>query len=153
MIDIPEHFKAIPVLSTNVSFWQAAESMAELKEIERIAMIRKGLPPETIQMTLVALNIHQNMLCRALNLAIATVKRRLKDGKPLDSMASERVVRLMQIALLARGLFERDEYAAQWLSTPNDALGGEPPVSLCDTELGGRQVRRILHAIESGSAA
>ena len=104
-------------------------------------------------MAAAALNVNRQVLCSALNVSISTVNRRLKDGKLLDAVASERVVRLLQIALLARDLFENDELAARWLSTPNDALGGVNPITLCDTELGARQVRRILRAIEWGHAA
>jgi uncharacterized protein (DUF2384 family) len=39
------------------------------------------------------------------------------------------------------------------MATPNDALGGNTPVLQCETEIGARQVRRILHAIEWGGVA
>lgn len=153
MTDIPEPFRRVPASQLKVSFWQAAETMANLRDAEHIATIRTGLPSGTIQMAVVALNVKRDVLCRALNVSISTVNRRLKDGKLLDAVASERVCRLMQIALLARDIFESDELAARWLSTPHDALGGANPFTLCDTELGARQVRRILRAIEWGHAA
>ncbi|CAM5286868.1 Antitoxin OS=Stutzerimonas stutzeri OX=316 GN=UIB01_09545 PE=4 SV=1 [Stutzerimonas stutzeri] len=54
--------------------------------------------------------------------------------------------------MLAEDVFEDKEAAIVWMSTPNDALGGVTPLSLCGTELGARQLRRVLHAIEWGSA-
>lgn len=153
MIDISESLNSVPANQLKVSFWQTAESWAKLREIEHIALIRTGLPSATIRMAAAALNVNRQVLCSALNVSMSTVNRRLKDGKRLDAVASERVVRLLQIALLARDLFESEERAANWLSTPNDALGGANPFTLCDTEPGARQVRRTLRSIEWGHAA
>ena len=54
--------------------------------------------------------------------------------------------------MLAEDVFEDKEAASTWMSTPNDSLGGVTPLSLCETELGARQVRRVLNAIEWGGA-
>ncbi|PCC99268.1 antitoxin Xre/MbcA/ParS toxin-binding domain-containing protein [Halopseudomonas pelagia] len=153
MIDISESLNRVPANQLKVGFWQAAESLAKLREAEHIAIIRTGLPSATIRMAAAALNVNRQVLCRALSVSISTVNRILKNGKRLDAVASERVVRLLQIALLARDLFESEERAAHWLLTPNDALGGANPFTFCDTELGARQVRRTLRSIEWGHAA
>lgn len=153
MLCISDSLNSIPASQSKLSFWQTAESLAKLREAELIAIIRTGLPSTTIQMAAAALNVNRQVLCSALNVSISTVNRRLKAGKLLDAVASERVVRLLQIALLARDLFESEELAAHWLSSPNDALGGASPFTLCDTELGARQVRRTLRSIEWGHAA
>lgn len=68
-------------------------------------------------------------------------------------MASERLDRLASVALLAEEVFEDKQAAADWMSEPNQSLGGRQPLSLCDTEIGANQVRRVLHAIEWGGAA
>lgn len=153
MINKAEPFKSVAASQLKVSFWQAAEKLSNHREIEQIAIIRTGPPSPTIQMAVAALNVNRHDLCSGLNLSLSTVNRRIKDGKLLDTVASERLSRLMQIALLARDLFESDELAARWLSTPNGALGDVNPFTLCDTELGARQIRRILRAIEWGHAA
>jgi putative toxin-antitoxin system antitoxin component (TIGR02293 family) len=88
-----------------------------------------------------------------LNLSASTFERRRKGDKPLDPVASERLDRLAVVAVLAEDVFEDKDAAARWLSTPNHALGGQAPVLHCDTEIGARQVRRILRAIEWGGVA
>lgn len=153
MIDLPEPLKGRSVAQSEAGFWQVAEGMARLKDAERISVIRKGLPATLIALAGAALAVNRLSISTMLNLSPSTAERRAKDGKPLDAVASERVDRLFQVALLARDVFEDDKVAAKWLSTANDALGGEPPFSLCDTELGAKQVRRVLHAIEWGNAA
>ncbi len=94
MIDISESLNSVPANQLKVSFWRAAESLAKLREIEHVALIRTGLPSATIQMAAAALNVSRLVLCSALRLSISTVNRRLKAGKPLDAVASERVGRL-----------------------------------------------------------
>lgn len=87
------------------------------------------------------------------NVSASTIERRLRSKVPLDAIVSERFDRLAQVAVLAEEVFEDRTVAGDWLSEPNDALGGKTPLSLCETELGARQVRRVLHAIEWGGVA
>jgi putative toxin-antitoxin system antitoxin component (TIGR02293 family) len=42
------------------------------------------------------------------------------------------------------------EKAAQWLRTPNRALGGEVPIDQLDTDLGSKEVENILGRIAYG---
>ncbi|HDZ55297.1 MAG TPA: DUF2384 domain-containing protein [Pseudomonas xinjiangensis] len=153
MIDLPELLKGQSEAQSDASFWTVAEQISALKDAERIQIIRAGLPAMMIALVGTALAVNRSTIGTMLNLSPSTAERRFKDGKPLDPVASERVDRLLQVALLARDVFEDDKIAAKWLAIPNDALGGEPPFALCDTDLGARQVRRVLHAIEWGNAA
>lgn len=152
-IEMPEPLKGDYSAQTDASFWRIAEEISALKDAERIQAIRSGLPSEMITWVGIALSVNRRSVSSLLNMSFSTLERRTKDRKPLDPVASERIDRLLQVALLARDVFEEDKVAARWLSTPNDALGGEPPYALCDTELGAKQVRRVLHAIEWGNAA
>lgn len=61
--------------------------------------------------------------------------------------------RLSRVAVLAEEIFEEKAVAISWMATVNDALGGRTPIFLCDTEIGARQVLRLLHAIEWGGLA
>ncbi|MEH6499230.1 MAG: antitoxin Xre/MbcA/ParS toxin-binding domain-containing protein [Pseudoalteromonas distincta] len=77
----------------------------------------------------------------------------VRNNHRVVDLAGDSIVIRLQVALLARDLFESDERAARWLTTPSDALGDVNPLTLCDSEVGARQVRRILRAIEWGHAA
>lgn len=74
-------------------------------------------------------------------------------SKKLDSVASERLDRIAAVYALGEDVFESREAAAQWMSKPNKALGGDTPIMLCATEIGAKQVRRVLQALEWGGAA
>ena len=43
-----------------------------------------------------------------------------------------------------------DDSGKRWLHTPNQALGGQRPLDLLDTDLGSRQVEEVLGRIEHG---
>lgn len=62
---------------------------------------------------------------------------------------SPRIAFLCQQALV---VFESRETVARWMSAPNAAFGQSTPMMLCVTEIGAQQVRRVLNALEWGSA-
>ncbi|WP_425543008.1 MbcA/ParS/Xre antitoxin family protein [Vreelandella titanicae] len=41
-------------------------------------------------------------------------------------------------------VFEDKPGAINWLTRSNGALGGQVPIMLCKTEIGAKQVRRVL---------
>lgn len=58
--------------------------------------------------------------------------------------------RLEQVETLAIQVFGSRAAAIAWLASPNIALDGRAPHSLCATILGALQVRRLLRCIEHG---
>ena len=58
--------------------------------------------------------------------------------------------RLEQVEALAIEVFGSRATALAWLASPNFALDGRTPHSLCTTILGALQVRRLLRCIEYG---
>nr|WP_048512608.1 MbcA/ParS/Xre antitoxin family protein [[Pseudomonas] sp. BICA1-14] len=63
---------------------------------------------------------------------------------------SVHVKRFDQVEALAVEVFENRAAAISWLTSPNIALGGKSPQSLCSTDLGATQVRRLLRCLEYG---
>lgn len=54
---------------------------------------------------------------------------------------------------LAQEVFESRDAAAKWMSKSNKSLGISAPIILCETEIGAKQVCRVLQALEWGGAA
>lgn len=77
------------------------------------------------------------------------MKHRKQEHEHLSATESDRLCRLAWIELRAVEVFEDEEIAANWLTTPNRALG-EKPISLFDTEAGTDMVERVLSRIEYG---
>lgn len=135
------------------SFWHLAHDLSQKTEGQRIEVIREGLDSAWLVAISKTFRLTRPALSSIVHLSASTLDRRLKDRSQLDSIASERLDRIAQVAVLAESVFEDEQVAADWMAANNDALGGKTPLSLCDTELGARQVRRVLHAIEWGGVA
>ena len=151
--DRPSEKKKARARNTGPDFWGLAHRLAGMSESERIQCIKTGFPIDMADATKTAFGMTNQSLSELLHLSVATYERRKRDAKPLDSAASERLDRIAGVTLLAEEVFEDQQAALEWMSAPNEALGGNTPVMNCETAIGAQQVRRILNALEWGGAA
>jgi putative toxin-antitoxin system antitoxin component (TIGR02293 family) len=134
-------------------FWAFTIQRILLNDSERLFQIKAGFPAHLVQAVRQTFDLQDRSLEVLLNASISTLDRRRREQKNLDPVASERLDRIAAVCNMADEVFESQEAAAQWMSNPNKALGGSAPIMLCDTEIGAKQVRRVLHALEYGGAA
>jgi putative toxin-antitoxin system antitoxin component (TIGR02293 family) len=79
-----------------------------------------------------------------------TLARRKASGK-LTPDESERLLRISAVFEDAVDLFEGDVAAAvNWLTTPKKALGNQIPLAYSRTELGAREVEKLIGRLEHG---
>lgn len=79
-----------------------------------------------------------------------TLNRRKSTGE-LSSEESERVLRMTRVVQASFDLFEGDRDAANdWLRRPNRGLGGESPLNMSRTEIGGEEVLNLIGRLERG---
>lgn len=133
------------------NFWVVAKRLSSMTERERISGIRSGFEVDWLFAAKAAFGLDDSAIARFADTSVRTLRQRLKGRTLLSPTASERVDRLAQLTVNAENVFETRTAARDWMLIPNDALGGSAPLDLCKTEIGGRQVRRALHAIEWGS--
>jgi len=88
-------------------------------------------------------------LIKLLGISERTFARRKTHGR-LAVDESDRVVRYALLLVLAIEMFEDEGDAAEWLKASALALGGETPLSHATTEMGGRNVERLIGRIEHG---
>lgn len=131
-------------------FWRFSASRAALKDTERLIEIKKGLSAKLGQALRLTFSLQDRNLEVLLNSSVSTLERRRRADKVLDPVASERLDRIAAVCHLAEDVFESQDEATRWMSSANKALGGIAPIMLCETEIGAKQVRRALHAIEWG---
>jgi putative toxin-antitoxin system antitoxin component (TIGR02293 family) len=74
-----------------------------------------------------------------------TLQRR---GHRLSLHESERLERLARITALAEEVWEAQDLAHEFLTSPQPQLGGERPVDLTRSDLGTRQVEDLLFKLE-----
>ena len=116
----------------------------------KIDVIRSGLPARVVDDMAEYLDVPKHVIFGVLHTPESTAHKLIKDDRPLDSAASERVVRVADIIRMAEESFGGREAATRWLKTANLGLGGATPLSMLDTEPGAGEVRRILSSIDYG---
>jgi putative toxin-antitoxin system antitoxin component (TIGR02293 family) len=114
------------------------------------AIVREGLPPSAADRIAEYYGLSREQLSDLLGISIRTLERHRKDNKPFSLVQSDRLLRYARIAARAEEVFEDEKTAQNWLKRSNQALGGESPLNLLDTEAGVEQVDDILTRIEYG---
>lgn len=135
------------------AFWKFSANRFLLNDSERLLQIKEGFSAQLYQAVRLTFGLQERSLETLLNASISTLERRRREQKNLDPVASERLDRIATVCHLAEEVFESKVEAALWMSKPNKALGGSTPIMLCETEIGAKQVRRVLQALEWGGAA
>jgi len=119
----------------------------------QIAAIRQGARASNLIGVAEAMRVPREQVYGLVGLSISTAKRKLARDETLDPLVTERLTRLGAIEKLAEDTFDDPELASAWLQTANLALGNLTPLSMLDTEIGCREISRVLNAIAYGGAA
>jgi putative toxin-antitoxin system antitoxin component (TIGR02293 family) len=114
--------------------------------------IREGFPPGVVEELMRASGLTLKELADALDLSPRSLQRRRRSGR-LARFESDRLYRLARIVALAQQSLGDRQSASRWLKRSNRALGGIPPISAIDTELGARQVENVLGRIAYGGVS
>ena len=114
-----------------------------------IEVLREGLPVRELLDLQACLAVPIEKLVPLLGISKATLHRRKAAGK-LGPAESDRVVRFARLMGKAVEVFESEQNARQWLSSPQFGLGGAVPLEYAETEVGAREVEELLGRIEHG---
>ena len=136
--------KIVALLGGQKLFPEKIKDSRDLQEA-----LRTGFPYASFEAILAALNCKSNDLARLMGVAPRTLARR-KTSHFLSLTESDRLYRVARITLLAVDVLGSLVKAREWLYKENQALDGDSPVSLLDTEIGGRQVEELLNRINYG---
>ncbi|WP_439854814.1 type II RES/Xre toxin-antitoxin system antitoxin [Pseudomonas yamanorum] len=134
-------------------FWAFSSLRYSLRDSERLVQIKNGFPAHLFQAMRRTFNLQEHALTVLINTSMATLERRIREHRTLGTAASERLDRIATVSHQAEKIFEHRDAAVQWMARPNKALGGNAPILLCETEIGTKQVRRVLCALDSGGVA
>jgi putative toxin-antitoxin system antitoxin component (TIGR02293 family) len=115
-----------------------------------VRLVESGLPFSAVGGFQKASGIPLATLASLLRIPPRTLVRRRAAGR-LAPEESERLLRLATLFEQAFALFEGDVATArEWLTRPKKALGGETPLRLARTEVGAREVERLIGRLEHG---
>jgi putative toxin-antitoxin system antitoxin component (TIGR02293 family) len=114
-----------------------------------IAAVKAGLDTRVFADLARRLGVSEAQLAATAGIAPTTLGRRKRAGA-LAPDESEHVIRLATLLERATQVFEDETDAADWLRTPNLALGGAAPLAFADTEFGAREVDDLLGRLQHG---
>ena len=137
-------------------------SLYPFDAIERIEMVKEGVPASLLVLISEDMAISKDKLYTTIGLARATVNRKLREQQVLNQDESERVLgiaRLVgQVSTLVKESgnpegFNAAKWVATWLDQPQPALGGKRPAELMDSVDGRSIVSDLVARMQSGAYA
>lgn len=112
--------------------------------------VKKGLPYRAFERFRRNTSLSFERVTDLIDIPRRTMTRRKRDGRFLPD-ESDRLLRASRLFGKTLELFEGDRDAAtEWLTTAQPALGGTIPLDLARTEIGAREVERLVGRLEHG---
>lgn len=146
--------------------WNAVRESAgayyRANPLDRIAIIRGRVPAAYVVSLTQSMQIPRERLYSTLNLARATVDRKIQKRQRLSQEESERVLAVVRLIGQVDSMvhesgdptdFDAARWTAEWLQRSHPALGGRTPGELLDTADGRSLVADLLAQQQSGTYA
>lgn len=130
--------------------------------VERLALIRSGVPARALTKTAADLGLTSTRICMSLGISSRTLNRRLAEGGLLSTADSDRVVGLLKLIGQVEAMvnesgdptdFDACRWFGDWLESPCPALDGTKPVEWLDTFEGQALIANLLVQMQSGAYA
>lgn len=125
-------------------------NLIKLSPAIQMTAIRKGLNAKEAERLVEDYQLGVADIAEFLGLTPRSLLFRFLHDFQLDSVASERLLRLARIANHAKTIFGTPIAVGDWLTRPHSALNQATPLSMLDTAYGEQEVERILCSIEYG---
>lgn len=111
-----------------------------------VALVEEGLPKEAFERLCVALGLPKSQVAEIVSIPVRTLSRR----KKLLRAESDRVLRLGLLYQKCLEVVGEPKQTRQWMQSPKRAFAGRTPLEMARTEVGAREVERLLGQIEHG---
>jgi putative toxin-antitoxin system antitoxin component (TIGR02293 family) len=131
---------------------RSARSLLPELAPDPVAAVRDGLPVAALARLQSHLQVSDARLAPLLGISSRTLSRRRETGT-LTTDASDRLVGLAEVVVLAQQALDGAEPTREWLRAPHSLLGGESPLDHMDTVTGTEEVKTMLYHIEYGMPA
>jgi putative toxin-antitoxin system antitoxin component (TIGR02293 family) len=124
--------------------------LAAVETPELVREVEEGFPFSAFEELQRNVRLPAEQLAELVQIRPRTLARRRKEGR-LTAPESDRLLRASRVFGQALELFEDDlDAALAWFATPAPALAGRTPREVAATEVGAREVERILGRLEHG---
>ena len=136
------------------SIMVADEKYTWTTKLERVGIIRNGLPYESIEVISTRANLPIKQVLHLLGVAQTTYNKKKRDKDLLTGRDSEVILVLTELLDFGLEVFNNEKEKFQrWLKKPNISLGDVTPESLFDSLTGIQEVRNSLNRLEYGNMA
>lgn len=119
-------------------------------DLDLARIVEEGLPAKGLDRVKKRLNLSEVELSHVLAVSKKKLYLLRNESVRLKLAVGDRLARMARIAVLAEAVLESRESAEHWLRTEQVGLGGEVPLDLIRTEVGAREIERLLGRIEYG---
>jgi putative toxin-antitoxin system antitoxin component (TIGR02293 family) len=118
--------------------------------VDLLRAVKKGLPYRAFERFRKNTSLSFERVAELIDIPRRTMTRRKHDGRFLPD-ESDRLLRASRLFGKTLQLFEGDRDAATaWLTAAQPALGGAIPLDLAGTDVGTREVERVVGRLEHG---
>lgn len=109
-----------------------------------VKVVERGLPKAAFERLRLAFGLPKNQMADIVSIPVRTLARR----KRLLVPESDRVLRLGLLFQKCLSVLGDAEASRQWMQVPKRAFAGRTPLEMARTEVGAREVERLLGQIE-----
>lgn len=114
-----------------------------------IRRIQKGFSFRELETLRETIDLPLEKLAGKLLISRSTLQRRKTAGR-LTPAESDKVIRFSRLLQQAIELFGNIDKARAWLKHPQRGLGGATPLDYAETEIGAREVEKLLGRLDYG---
>jgi putative toxin-antitoxin system antitoxin component (TIGR02293 family) len=114
-----------------------------------IRRIQEGFRFRELEVLQSSIDLPLEQLAGKLSISRSTLQRRKAAGR-LSPAESDKVMRFSRLLQHAAEIFGNIDKARAWLKHPQRGLGGAIPLDYAETEIGAREVERLLGRIDYG---
>ena len=148
----------VAVVQPDFSFAQ----IYRVQPIDRIKLIREGVPARYINVISDSMGITKETLFKFLNLPKSTIDKKSVANQMLPIEQGERLIGMAKLVGQVESMiaesgnpdgFDAAKWVASWLEKPSPALGGEKPSTYLDTVSGQEMISDLLAKIQTGAYA
>ena len=128
-------------------------SLLGLRSFDTASLLKRlheGLSYAAFERLKRRLEVSSQELADAALISRRTLARRKSKGR-LDQDESDRLVRIARVFSRAIELYGgKEDSARAWMMRPRPALGGPSPFEMARTEVGAREVEKLIYQLEHG---
>ncbi len=122
--------------------------ISPVSDLDLAKLVEQGLPTENLSF-LKAKGLTFTEMASTV-ISPRTLKHRKARGQNLSPEETDRAIRVASILALAEKFFGNPTKAMAWLRYPNHRLAERTPLSMLQTEAGGRLIESMLYGIHEG---